>query len=386
VTLTQEKILIVDDDIDTLRLIGLMLQRQGYQIVAANHGNQALRIAINEAPDLILLDIMMPDLDGFEVTRRLREDSRTGHIPIILFTAKSQQEDRETGLKAGADGYLTKPIQPNLLFEHIRGTLDTQKVTETTAAIQSGQVTGILAPKGGLGISTLAVNLGISLQRQTQQEVIVAEFRPGEGSMALDLGLPVGVGLKKLLEMEPSSLLEDEVESTLVGHSTGIRLLLSSYHPHEAGYRLLADEWSAIARCLPALAKFVLLDLGPGIYPTTEKVLDRCDQVILALDPSPHCVTRAKVMMEDLASRGFVGDRLHIVLINRTRMDGLLSLDQVRERLNHPIEVAIPPVPELAFQAANQNIPLVSQEPDIHLGKMFTRLAKAIMKEVLQAA
>ena len=84
-----EKLLIVDDDVDTLRLVGLMLQKQGYQIAAANNGHQALIMAQSELPDLILLDIMMPEMDGYEVTRRLKSNISTNLIPIIMFTAKS---------------------------------------------------------------------------------------------------------------------------------------------------------------------------------------------------------------------------------------------------------------------------------------------------------
>ena len=101
-----EKILVVDDDVDTLRLVGLMLQRQGYQIVAASNGHQALILAQSEDPDLILLDVMMPDMDGYEVTKRLRAESVTATTPIIMFTAKSQLDDKVAGFEAGVDDYL----------------------------------------------------------------------------------------------------------------------------------------------------------------------------------------------------------------------------------------------------------------------------------------
>ena len=124
-----EKILVVDDDVDTVRLVGLMLQRQGYQIVAANNGMQALSMAPNEAPDLIILDAMMPDLDGFEVTRRLRALPATKNIPIIMFTAKSQVDDKVSGFEAGVDDYLTKPTQPRELIAHVKAILS--RVTKT---------------------------------------------------------------------------------------------------------------------------------------------------------------------------------------------------------------------------------------------------------------
>src|SRR4030066_822732 len=111
-----EKILIVDDDLDTLRLVGLMLQHQGYRIVGASSGIQAIALSQGDKPDMVLLDIMMPDMDGYEVARKLRSDPATSSIPIIMFTAKTQVDDKVEGFEAGADDYLTKPTQPRELF------------------------------------------------------------------------------------------------------------------------------------------------------------------------------------------------------------------------------------------------------------------------------
>ncbi|MBT6150410.1 MAG: response regulator, partial [Chloroflexi bacterium] len=103
-----KSILIVDDDIDTLQLVGTMLEQKGYEIIAANNGEKALQITENKIPDLIILDIMMPGIDGYEVTRRLRAIEETSIVPIILFSAKSQADDKVIGYEAGADDYLTK--------------------------------------------------------------------------------------------------------------------------------------------------------------------------------------------------------------------------------------------------------------------------------------
>src|SRR5688572_4374337 len=126
-----ERILIVDDDVDTLRLVGIMLQRQGYQIIAASNGTQGLEKALEEKPDLILLDVMMPDMDGYEVTRRLRKNPDTSSTPILMFTAKTQLDDKVTGFEVGADDYLTKPTHPTELQSHVKALL------ERTAAIKT---------------------------------------------------------------------------------------------------------------------------------------------------------------------------------------------------------------------------------------------------------
>jgi DNA-binding response OmpR family regulator len=381
-----EKILIVDDDVDTLRLVGLMLQRQGYQIVAANNGNQALVMAKTEKPDLILLDIMMPDLDGYEVTRQLRESPDTSSIPIIMFTAKSQLEDRVTGFEVGADDYLTKPTQPRELFVHVQDILARKKTAGPVAPLQHGHVVGILAAKGGMGISTLAVNLGITLHTKIRQQVIVAELRPGEGSMALDLGLAPGNGLSRLLELDPAALSLEEVEAALVQHSSGIRLLLSSYLPKDTQYRVMANEFHTIAQELPNIANYVLLDLGAGIHQVTEKILNTCDILIVALEPFPNTVIRTKVLIEELANRDIDQERMHIVLINRVRTDVQLTWNQVKEQLKSPIAVAFTPVPELAYQAAKKNIPIVIQQPDSLVSQQFSKLADLITTKLRQKA
>ncbi len=108
-----EKILIIDDDLDTLRLVGLMLQKQGYSIMAASSGAQGLEMAFESPPDLVLLDVMMPGMDGYEVARQLRANGLTVNIPILMFTAKSQLDDKVSGFEAGADDYLTKPTHPS---------------------------------------------------------------------------------------------------------------------------------------------------------------------------------------------------------------------------------------------------------------------------------
>ena len=107
-----KRILVVDDDIQTLRLIGYILRGQGYEVSEALSGTEALRSVAANRPDLLVLDVMMADMDGYEVCRRLRADPKTAQLPIILLTAKSQAADRAEGMLAGADDYITKPIDP----------------------------------------------------------------------------------------------------------------------------------------------------------------------------------------------------------------------------------------------------------------------------------
>ncbi|MGD8865227.1 MAG: response regulator, partial [Anaerolineales bacterium] len=158
-----EKVLIIDDDVDTLKLVGLMLERQGYEIAVASNGTIGLEKAEDLKPELILLDVMMPDLDGYEVTKRLRSDPSLAHIPIIMFTAKTMVDDKVAGFEAGVDDYLTKPTHPAELTAHVKAVL--QRSAQARSAPEAkAQIVAFLGTRSGIGTTTLALNSAIILQ------------------------------------------------------------------------------------------------------------------------------------------------------------------------------------------------------------------------------
>jgi DNA-binding response OmpR family regulator len=115
----QAVVLVADDDPDILQLVTFRLEGAGYEVVQAADGEEALRLAQELKPDLAVLDVTMPKLTGYDVTRQLREDDATRDIPVILLTARVQEADVEQGLEAGADDYLTKPFSPQELRERV---------------------------------------------------------------------------------------------------------------------------------------------------------------------------------------------------------------------------------------------------------------------------
>lgn len=118
-----DKILVADDDPDILRFVEVNLSIEGFDLFTATDGEIALQRAVEEMPDLLLLDVMMPKVDGFEVCRRLRDDPRTSNISIIMLTAKSLSADKVMGLAAGADDYILKPFDPIELVARVKATL-----------------------------------------------------------------------------------------------------------------------------------------------------------------------------------------------------------------------------------------------------------------------
>lgn len=116
-------IVVADDDDDVLALVAYRLERSGYDIVRAHDGEEALRLILERRPDLAVLDVMMPGLDGYELTRRIRQDEATSRMPIILLTARVQEADVTRGFEAGADDYIEKPFSPQELRARVQSIL-----------------------------------------------------------------------------------------------------------------------------------------------------------------------------------------------------------------------------------------------------------------------
>ncbi len=134
------KILIVDDEPDVLELVGFNLRKAGFEIVTAANGAEALKQARDASPDLIVLDLMMPEIDGLEVSKLLRGDASLSDIPIIMLTAKASESDRILGLELGADDYLTKPFSPRELLLRIKNLLGRPRTTPDMDVIQVGSL------------------------------------------------------------------------------------------------------------------------------------------------------------------------------------------------------------------------------------------------------
>jgi len=118
-----QKILIVEDERDIADLVGFNLERAGYEVLKAHDGITGADMAIQQRPDLVILDLMLPGKDGYGVFKELRRDSRSRDIPVIMLTARAQTEDRIQGLEAGADDYLTKPFSPKELMLRVQAVL-----------------------------------------------------------------------------------------------------------------------------------------------------------------------------------------------------------------------------------------------------------------------
>lgn len=378
-----EKILIIDDDVDTLKLVGMMLQKAGYKIIASSDGKQGLRQAEAENPDLILLDVMLPEMDGYEVAKRLRASTLTVDTPILMFTAKTQLDDKVTGFEAGADDYLTKPTHPTELRAHVKALLARSskgKISTSELPVEKASlIIGVIAPRGGQGVTTVAVNLGDALRVAAKSDVIVAELRPGMGTLGPDLGEANPGALTELLTTEPSNLTRKKIYEKLFTLPSGLRLLLGSVQAKDGLLDNTAGHLEALVDQMSLLTSFLVLDLGAGLRPVIQKILPACNVLLVLVEPVMNSVIFSKALITDLVDLTGKQGNVYAIVVNRIRSDTQLTMTQMEEILGQIPLIAITPAPELFYTAARIKNTAFTANPDSLTAQQFTKLAETIL-------
>lgn len=377
-----DRILIVDDHPETVRLMTMVLQRQGYETIIAYDGDSCIELAKSKQPDLVLLDIMMPGTDGYQVSRILRENPSTTNIPILMFSAKDQVDDRVAGYESGADDYLTKPIHPAELVTRVKSLLSRSKRLGV-AASRKGYVVGVLAPKGGVGSSSLAINLAVSYHQRTNQTVIAVELRPGYGSWGYEMRAQGNGNLSNLLRFSPNAITTERIKESLASTSFGIQLLLSSNQVRDTKLCYSFDQFKKIITQLPVLSAMCILDIGAGFIANLEEVLGLCDEILLVVEPFPTTLKMAQQLIVDIENRGMSASKLITpVLMNRMDIDHQLKGSEIENFLGKEIRFSIPHDSKLALQAARDQVPMVIAAPESGIAKQYSDLARDLAQRV----
>ena len=372
------KILVVDDEPNLLRLLSYALYSAGYQTLTAERGEEALALIEEEKPDLIVLDIMMPGIDGLTVCQRLRNQPATSDLPIIMLSARSQVPERIEGLEAGADEYVTKPVSPKELVARVGALLNRTQRLRDADKWKRGRVLGFIGAKGGVGTTTVAANVALALARQ-EESVAAIELRPSYGTFAFQLGRSPSDNLTSLLGLHPEEIEEGALEEEFASHSSGMRVLFGP-QSGDVSERLTFDRAQAIVKGAAALASYTILDLPP--YPTAANraALRQCDEVVLVCESDAASVSAASVMLQLLESwkidRGRVG-----IVINRTGAGGGLSSSNIATRLGCWVLATIPAAPSLFQKALRRKQAVILHDPVSPAASALRELAAYFLPE-----
>ncbi len=376
--LAKRKILIVDDDADLRRLVSLMLEMGGYEVIAAQSGSEALLRVRSDRPDLILLDIMMPDMDGFETCRRLRKLPEGAHIPVIMLSAADQVTDKVKGLRVGANDYITKPADSRELIARIEAHL-------RPAYVRAAHTIAMLGSKSGVGTTTLAVNLAVALKQLgpipqsqdglAQRNVILLDWHLPMGDITAVLNL---TSRHTLEELAPhiEDLDQQTVEQIIINHSSGIQILPSVQALDTSPLPPTALE--PVLDVISKMADFVVIDAGWASELAWVRPLETVDELLFVITPELPVLRRAAIFLEWERGHAVFGERLHL-LINRTGISGGISVRDVEDLLQMKARARLPEDAESVTLSINQGVPLVQSSPRSALAQSIIRMAQEIV-------
>lgn len=367
------KILVIDDNAELLDTMSLVLEgRGGHQAILSADGAEGLKKALADPPDLAIIDVMMPDISGYEICRQLRASSVTESVPIIILTARGQSVDRQAALEAGADDYIVKPVPMDELLERV-GALLAKKEAERTAAPAS--TIALLSLRGGVGVTTLAVNLAATLAQTSGKEICLVDLCPSSGHVALQLGLRPDPNWTALTP--PGAPDAEAVTAHLLRHNSGLRVLASPFSP------LVEQELSramvqATLKTLQQRFAVIVVDAPPMLNEAMMATLEAATVVGMVITAEAPSIQAAVGTLRAFKQQPGKLQQVPIhIILNQVTPGGQLPAEAIERALKRPLMGPIPFDPNQA-RALAQGAPLALHNPTSPLAQAVQGISRQL--------
>ena len=405
-------ILVVDDDRDLLKLVQTVLTRAGHTLTLARDGQEALDIALAHDFDLAVVDVMMPTMDGYELTRRLRADDRTRFLPILILTARTQVADQMLAAEAGADGYLSKPLSYKELTDKVRQLIEAAAQTHpkpkaaepaidlerifplkpsapsaaptagtspfvTTApaapapvaapaATQGGRLIVTIGLRGGAGATTVAVTLAGALLRSGRRACL-ADLSPNGGQVNQHLHLSPTVSWGDWATPPNPKI----VGQTLIRHASGLFVLAAPALP--ARQALSAEAFQAALTTMRSFFTDVVVDAAPVLDSATCAALTAAQYILIIFSPEAGAARTAVSTLQALEQLSVSAANVRLIL-NQNSPESPLSITETESVLGRKADWAIPH-DRSQSAALTLQAPLVFNQPNTPLVAAVAALA-----------
>jgi pilus assembly protein CpaE len=370
------KVLVVDDDASVQRLLQYTLKQEGYEVVVAADGAEGIRLWQLETPSLILLDVSIQPLDGYEVATRIRADEGPGsHVPIIMLTAERDVQQKVRALRAGADDYLIKPFHPAELLARMKSLIARFAPSGSLVGRPLlGRVHAYYGAKGGVGTTTIAINAAIALQTLGRRTCLVdGNLQFGDHRVFLDLGLD----RKSIVDVVSAPAMDGDLLRRVVQtHDSGVDLLLAPPSPESADL-VTAGHMNQILELLRGMYDYVIVDIDKRLDDVNLMVLDVADTIFAVMTADLSCLKNVRMVLDTIGHLGYESGKLKLVL-NRSNAFTGINVKSAEGALRRPIEHQIVNEYRGAISALNSGAPFMAGKADSVLGRSVLDFARAV--------
>lgn len=383
-----KRILIIDDDAMIRGEVRHALTKANYEVLEASKPSDGLLRAQSEQPDLILLDILMPEMDGVCVLRQLRQDSATSGIPVIMVTSLDSEDQVAACLEEGAVDHISKPFSHRMLCARVSACLMKRLYSvvadEAEAGAASNHETSVIAflgANGGVGTTTLAANAA-SAAALNNQSVILCELQSTCGSLSLQLNTHPRDHLGTLLE-SLDKLASDDLDRFLIRDSSGLQILFGP-RPDDLDIKLEASQAQAVIDALRPRAQLIFLDLDVGLTDVNVEILKLCDRVVLVVDCEPTSVAAARCTIDQL-QHASIRHSIKVVIVKRTALTLPPKIDDIRSFLGCDLIGVVPPAADGIAFAVSAGATLITLQPTDDMSTAIRRMTEMHLQLAIPA-
>lgn len=313
--MTQKKILIIDDEFPMRYLIEHQLKREGFTVSLAKDGEDGLTAVTRHKPDLVVLDVMMPGMDGFEVCQQIKSTPETSQIPVIFLTASETKEYKTRAFAVGADDYLTKPFLAEELLAHISAVLKrSERVKTGLLSDSSGRVISIFSPKGGVGTTTLSVQLAEAIIMHENKPVVLIDLNLPFGGIAPMLNLHNQRNILDLLNAPTEHFSMPFIRQFTQRHRADLLVVPAPGTFVATGSKNIVQKLGMLLNKLTTAGFQVVLDIGSQLNVLARTAMSESDIVFVVTSGQPVANKLCEAFMRDASEMGLESRRLMPVI------------------------------------------------------------------------
>ena len=376
------RILVIDDEPLNQQLVSKALEKLDCQILSAEDGTSGIARARTLKPDIIITDVMMPDINGYEVTRLLRREAQFYSTPILVLTAQAGLKDKLHAFEVGADDYLSKPFEPAELAARVAVLMRRVEMIPTASVVQDptqlARTIAVHSLRGGTGCSTLSVNLGLSLNNLWGNTILL-DLTMTAGQVALMLNKNLRRTWADVSRYKQGEADSDSLNSVISLHDSGLSFIAAPTFPDE-GESLRGETLSSIITMLRERFQYIIADLSHDFSEASLCALDAADIILLVGTPDMASIRATTAALDAYTKLGYPAEKIKPVL-NAPFPRSSLSREKIEAAMGMEFIAAFPHVADTVVEAINLGRPLVLDKPQEPISALLEDFAFFISKK-----